>query len=156
MKCESMHRDNAGRSVNLPAHFFVDRCQTLREAMAACKTQRDFLHELFTVCQHLTRQLVIMHRRKLVLRDICLRNVVRTNLGQVRSWTFLEYASAVRNGTPTCSMAVRTTPPSVRPFPSSPSCIVRFSVAHFNLFDSMTGRVISYLVSMAMFPVHRE
>ena len=108
-------RDSAGRAVHLPGHFFVDRCQTLREAMAQCKTQRDFLHELFTVCQHLTRQLVIMHRRKLVLRDICLRNVVRTNLGQVRSWTFLEYAGAVRSGTRTASMAVRTTPPAVRP-----------------------------------------
>jgi hypothetical protein len=116
MTCEGIRRDNSGRTVHLPGHFFVDRCQTLREAMAACKTQRDFLHELFTVCQHLTRQLVIMHRRKLVLRDICLRNVVRTNLGQVRSWTFLEYASAVRSGTRTDSMAVRTTPPSVRPF----------------------------------------
>lgn len=90
--------------------------------MAQCKTQRDFLHELFTVCQHLTRQLVIMHRRKLVLRDICLRNVVRTNLGQVRSWTFLEYAGAVRSGTRTDSMAVRTTPPAVRPWACCRSC----------------------------------
>lgn len=81
--------------------------------MSICRTQRDVLHELFTVCQHITRQLVLMHRRKIVVRDICVRNVVRASLGQVRSWTFLEYAGAVKCGAKTESMPARSTPPEV-------------------------------------------
>lgn len=47
----------SGLSVRLPAHIYLERCQPLRDAMRACTSAREVLHETFTVCQHLTRLL---------------------------------------------------------------------------------------------------
>lgn len=100
-------------SVLLPAHIYVDRCETLIDAMKQCVTPRDTLHELFTICLNLTKQLQMQHRRSICLRDINSRNVVRANVGTNRSWTLLEYCNALRAGTKSDDLPAETTPPEV-------------------------------------------
>ena len=46
-------------SVALPAHIYVDKCMTLRDAMKACETPQETLHELFTICQNVTKLLQV-------------------------------------------------------------------------------------------------
>ena len=69
--------------------------------MRQCFSARDTFHELFTICQNLTKQLQMQHRRSICLRDINARNIVRANVGTTRSWTLLEYCNAMRAGNKT-------------------------------------------------------
>jgi hypothetical protein len=101
-------------SVQLPAHIYVDCCQTVHDAMKQCATPRDTLHELFTICQNLTKQLQMQHRRSICLRDINVRNIVRANVGTMRVWTLLEYCNATRVGTRREDVPAASTPPEVR------------------------------------------
>lgn len=98
----------------LPAHIHVDKCTTLKDAMLQCTSARDTLHELFTICQNLTKQLQMQHRRSICLRDINVHNIVRANVGTTRSWTLLEYCNATRAGSKTDALPAWSTPPEVR------------------------------------------
>jgi hypothetical protein len=102
-----------GISVFLPAHIYIDRCTTLKDAMAKCESPRDALHELFTICQNLTKQLQTQHRRSICLRDINSSNVVCANVGTSKSWTLLEYCSTQRSGTKVDHLPARCCPPEV-------------------------------------------
>jgi hypothetical protein len=100
-------------SVALPAHIYIDRCTTLRDAMIRCASPRDSLHELFTIVQNLTKQLQTQHRRSICLRDINTRNIVCANVGTSKSWTLLEYCSTQRSGTKVDHLPARCCPPEV-------------------------------------------
>ena len=109
----------------LPAHIYVDRCTTLKDAMAQCGSPRDALHDLFTICQNLTKQLQMQHRRSICLRDLNSRNIVRANVGTNKSWTLLEYCNTQRAGTKIDSMPAWSCTPEVRArarFPRQFSC----------------------------------
>ena len=101
-------------TVYLPAHIYVDKCITLKDAMRACETPQETLHELFTICQNLTKLLQMQHRRSIVLRDINVRNVVKANFGTSRTWTLLEYCNASRAGLKSDYLPAWSTPPEVR------------------------------------------
>jgi hypothetical protein len=108
-----------GVSVLLPAHIYVDKCMTLKEEMKRCGTPQEALHELFTICQNLTKLLQMQHRRSICLRDINVRNVVKANFGTSRTWTLLEYCNACRTGSKSDMLPAWNAPPEARPLLAS-------------------------------------
>ena len=103
-----------GVTASLPAHILVERCLTLKEALKEADNPQEKLHELFTICQHLTKLLQMQHRRSIVLRDINTRNVVKAQFGASRTWTLLEYCNAARAGTKTDALPAWSIPPEAR------------------------------------------
>ena len=118
------YRDG-GMTVYLPAHIYVGKCITLGDAMRACETPQETLHELFTICQNLTQLLQMQHRRSIVLRDINVRNVVKASFGISRTWTLLEYCNASRAGLKSDYLPAWSTPPEVRCFGLDVSTMLR-------------------------------
>jgi hypothetical protein len=71
------------------------------------------LQQIFHVVQQLNALLRHAHENEIVLRDLCLENVVFAQLPFQRGWTLLEYTSSVKAGKRSQSLAARRTPPEV-------------------------------------------
>ena len=56
----------------------------------------------------------MLHRRDIIVRDICKSNVVRVKTGGALTWTLLEFGSVTRPGAMAQSVTAQTAPPEVR------------------------------------------
>lgn len=107
-----------GTVAQLPAHIIVDDVQPLSEVLANGPALGERVCLLTAVCRDIMHQLQALHRRRIVLGNICTANVVRARVGGKQIWTMLEYCSHAQAGTSSTSLAktvpVAATAPEVR------------------------------------------